>query len=273
MSHYQGKSGSSKLKKQLTMTKEHSMHIIFAPAKEMVEPQTTNSNIQTVDKLTAPAAELSCNTQQILSNLAACSASELGKILHLKSDKLQEQAYSYYANFTKNPSLPAIELYQGVAYRALDIASINKNALDYLNKQLVILSALYGPLKANAYIKPYRLDFTAKLQINGKSLRQFWGKNWDEQFSTNDLIFNLASQEFASLLTKARYEWLDFNFYEQKGGQLKQSSAQLKQARGLCLRACAENNVRSKAELKDLNFAGYTYNVELSQASELVYVR
>lgn len=249
------------------------MHIIFSPAKDMAELQTTNSHAQTVDKLTTTVFALSANSKQIIASLAKCSASELSEILHLKSAKLQAQAYNYYANFSKNQSLPALELYKGVAYRALNIATINEGALNYLNKQLIILSALYGPIKATSMIKPYRLDFAANIKINSQSLRQFWGKNWDEQFQAGQLLFNLASQEFASLLTKERYDWVDFNFYEQKDGQLKQSSAQLKQARGLCLRACAENNVQSKTELKALSFAGYTYNAELSQSNELVYVR
>lgn len=249
------------------------MHIIFSPAKDMAELQTTNNNAQTSDKQTESILELSSDSQAILANLAECSASELGEILHVKSAKLQEQAYVYYANFAQNPSLPAVTLYKGVAYKALDIATLSRPAEDYLNEHLMILSALYGPIKATSMIKPYRLDFTSKLRINSQSLRQFWGKTWDKQFQAGQLLFNLASQEFTKLLTKELYDWVDFNFYEEREGQLKQSSAQLKQARGLCLRACAENKIISKAELKALNFASYTYNAELSQANEFVYVR
>lgn len=238
------------------------MHIIFSAAKKLncVEASTQNW-------------ELSPDSMRLVFVLENLSDEELANVLDLKSEKALAKVKAYIESWHKGTTYTALDMYQGVAYRALEAETLDVAARNYLAKCLYILSALYGPISPQAQIKPYRLDFNSKLVLDGMSLRAFWQAKWDELLQKDELVINLASSEFASVLTASMYDWLDFDFYEKSDSKLHKSSTQLKQARGLCLRACALQNVTERDGFKQLEFADYHYEEALSTPNKFVYVR
>ncbi len=61
------------------------------------------------------------------------------------------------------PATPAAEVYTGVLYSALDLASLDAPARRRANRWLVVVSALYGAVRPTDRIAPYRLAMGVSL--------------------------------------------------------------------------------------------------------------
>ena len=172
------------------------MKIIISPSKGM------NINITENDSYNKPMFLDEANyLANIIKKLSIDELSSYFKI----NKKLAYEVYNYYQQFN-NKIFPAIKLYDGVAYRALDYQSLDDDMKCYLNDRLLILSALYGILRPNDSISLYRLDF-----INNPFDFNLY-KYWDiiNNYFSKELIINLASKEYSKMLNKKI--WLIFIF-------------------------------------------------------------
>ena len=61
------------------------------------------------------------------------------------------------------PASPAIEVYDGVLHRALDAASLDAAGRERASRSLVLASSLFGLLRPDDRIPPYRLPVGARL--------------------------------------------------------------------------------------------------------------
>ena len=66
---------------------------------------------------------------------------------------------------------------------------------------------------------------------------------------------------------------VDFEFYEMKSGKPKTIVVYTKHARGLVVRFCAENQVKTIDEVKAFNYEGYLLNDNMSTENKLVFLR
>jgi len=71
------------------------------------------------------------------------------------------------AVLTTAPTLPASRLYTGVLYEALDLASLPPAATRKARHQLLVFSALFGVVRMNDRLPPYRLSPSARLPRMG----------------------------------------------------------------------------------------------------------
>jgi len=120
------------------------MKIIIAPSK-------TNSLEKIIDKPTRSPIlpELSNSLLEYLSKLKKV---DLAALLKIKG-KILDETYEYYQLSKKNNMIiKAIDFYKGVVFEQLDLKSYTNEQIGYLNERLLILSALYGPLKPNSVI-------------------------------------------------------------------------------------------------------------------------
>ena len=84
-------------------------------------------------------------------------AGEVGRNLHLAD----------------SPALPARELYTGVLYDALDLASLDASSARRAARRIVVVSALYGAVRPTDRLAPYRLSMGVSLPGPGP-LASFW---------------------------------------------------------------------------------------------------
>ncbi|MFZ4462081.1 MAG: peroxide stress protein YaaA [Patescibacteria group bacterium] len=99
-------------------------------------------------------------------------------------DKRFEQAKSLNANILANPTLPAIERYDGVMYRAIGANSFDKRAAKFFDEHVLILSGLFGLVKASDQIPNY------KLPIEAHGLVTFWKEKITRELAAmEDVIF------------------------------------------------------------------------------------
>lgn len=236
------------------------MKIIFSPTKEMnLDTPITNDWILTEE------------TYKIINELKKLSDEEIKKKLKI-NDNILKTVKSYISSFDEKLTYPALFMYNGLSYRTMNPFALNDADIKYLNQHLIILSALYGPISPNTFIKPYRLDFLSKIKIDNKSLKSFWKPLYNLEISNGDTILNLASNEFSELFDKSNYIWIDFEFYENKNDELKSHSTISKKGRGWMVSYLARNKIKNISELKKIKDE-YSYNPELSSDSKMIFIK
>lgn len=252
------------------------MRIITSPAKLM----NINNKSDFLEPTTPQFIEQS---DFIQSHLKEKSPQFLSELMEL-SQKLAEENWERNQNWKKNPSeeesTSALFAFIGEVYRGLDAMSLDKNAVAYLQENYRILSGLYGLLKPSDRVMLYRLEMGRKFQFaNYKNLYEFWSDKITEQLNTelgeDDFLLNLASNEYFKAVNKKKLnaKIIDFEFYEMKSGKPKTIVVYTKHARGLVVRFCAENQVKTIDEVKAFNYEGYLLSDELSTENKLVFLR
>ena len=240
------------------------MKILIPTAKEM------NTEIPSLE-----AKPLSPESQAVLDALATYSAQELESFYKISAEKAQEEYERIQAlkNGIAN-SYPALHLFDGLMYRNIKRENLTKKEQAYLEKHLMITSALYGVIPAFAPIAPHRLDFLMKLKVAGKSLKSHWQAAYEKSIKDEELIFSLLSSEFETVFPKeVREKMVTFKFMEERDGKLKIHSTISKKARGSFLTTLMEGQVTSVEEIKKLSFAGFHYREDLSTGKELAFVK
>lgn len=240
------------------------MKIIFSPAKEM-----------TTDQLTTKAPVLSDTSLAIIQTLQTQSDDQL-KTLYKISDKQVSQVKDYIRHLNVGDAYPALSLYNGLAFRQIDLDTATPEINVYLDQHLRILSALYGPVKASDAIRPYRLDFNTPLKVDDQNLRQLWGKSFNNYFEKGETILNLASQEFSAMLDQDRYHWIDFEFYERdasKANGLKKHATISKKGRGKMLDFLAKNQIQTMKDIQKFATDGYQFDAKHSNENKFVFIK
>lgn len=173
-----------------------------------------------------------------------------------------------------NELYQAFFMYDGLCFRSMERASFDESDLKYVEKNLFILSALYGAVKAFDLISPYRLDFLMKVEIG--NLYKFWGEKISKKvLKDENLIVNLASNEFSKLIKKyiTTEKFLDIEFFEKINGRLKKHSTISKKGRGKMLLFMTKNKIEKIEDLKNFNLDGYKFEEKLSSAEKFVFVK
>ena len=254
------------------------MIIVLSPAKRLKV-----QNITEIDCISAP--RFITKSQNLIDILKNKTTSEIKTLMSL-SDDLSELNFNRYQNWDLHHnytnSKPAIDLFFGDAYKTLDAKSFNNKQLKLLNKKLIILSGLYGMLRAFDLIQEHRLEMGTKLKNNnGNTLYDFWRENITNELNRilskeqNPVIINLASNEYFKVIDKKKlnYKVLNIDFKEEKNGKYKTVAIFAKQARGLMTRFIIENNIDRIQELTAFDYSGYVYSKDLSNDENLVFIR
>ena len=240
------------------------MKILIPTAKEM------NTEIPSLE-----AKPLRPESQAVLDELATYSAQELEDFYKISAEKAQEE-YDHIQALENGTArnYPALQLFDGLMYRNIKRENLTKKEQAYLEKHLMITSALYGVIPAFAPIAPHRLDFLMKLKVAGKSLKNHWQAAYEEAVVGEEVIISLLSSEFETVFPKeVREKMVTFKFMEERDGKLKIHSTISKKARGAFLTALMEGQITSVEEIKKLSFAGFNYREDLSSDKELAFVK
>jgi Uncharacterized protein conserved in bacteria len=154
----------------------------------------------------------------------------------------------YRQDIFVSPHMHAIERYDGVAYEYLDYFSLSSEAHEYLKRNVIIFSNLYGPILGGEHIANYKVK-------QGNAIGSIEpDKFYKERFSYQLDLF-LGESEILDLragyydkfyVTKKPYTTLKFL----KNG--KSVSHWAKAYRGIVLREIAKNNVDSLESFRAL---------------------
>ena len=237
------------------------MKLILSPAKEM-----NGDALEERDWEVSPAAA------KVIEAVREVPEEDLARVLGVKG-KLLDENKAFIEGWNVAKAAPAIELYNGLAFRWLKQVEGWNEGMRYGSEHVRIMSALYGAVAQDSYIKPYRLDMLRPLRVDGKSLKAYWKSEWAELFEEGETVVNCASDEFSTLLDRSRYNWVDVEFYERKDGTLKQHSTTSKKGRGLLVGFAMREQVTDVKQLEAFKEDGFAFDAERSTPEKLVFVR
>lgn len=247
------------------------MKIIISPAKKM------NIDTDTFAPMGLPV--FLSRTKELMDYMKGLSYEE-AKMLWSCNDKIAAQNFERYAQMDLERGLtPAILSYEGIQYQYMSPMVFSETALDYVQKNLRILSGFYGIVKPFDGVTPYRLEMQAKASIGGfKDLYEYWGDSlYQELTSDGDhLILNLASKEYSKCIEKYLGEndlFVTCVFGEEIDGKVVQKGTLVKMARGEMVRFLAENEIDSLEGVKNFHGLGYEFSEELSGEKEYIFIK
>ena len=250
------------------------MIIILSPAKTL-----DFSDYLKLAKNTSSNTPIFLTKAQILAdNLKKFTCQEIAEICHI-SPKLAELNQQRWQNFrveNYHQAKQAIVTFRGDVYKQLNLANYNKLELDYLQKNVLILSGLYGILKPFDAILPYRLEMSSNFTKHGffiDNLYNFWHNDLTKYCQNYELIINLASQEYIKALNKSNLNIIDMIFLDYQQNKLKNIGINAKKARGKTADLMIKNNINNLADLKTLKPLNYQFSLEHSNHKKLIFIR
>lgn len=254
------------------------MLMVISPAKALDE-----SHINA--ELSVTEGHFLKQAEELVSVLKPMGPVDIGQLMHL-SEKLSELNFQRFQDWqlpmNEEKARPAGFMFKGNVYQGLDIRSLDRSSIDYLQTHLRILSGLYGALRPLDMMLPYRLEMGTSLENpKGKNLYAFWdGKvtqwiNGEIEASGTKVLVNLASNEYFKALQKKdiKADVITPQFKDWKNGQYKMISFFAKKARGLMTRYAAENKVEQVEDLKYFDYEGYRFAPDLSSDKDWVFTR
>lgn len=252
------------------------MLIVLSPAKSLDLDSPATTDHRTTPRFIDDAAAL-------VQVLKPYGPADVGKLMSI-SDPLAVLNVTRYGDWHPDhgAARQAIMAFDGDVYTALAARSLDPAALTYVQRQVRILSGLYGVLRPLDGMHPYRLEMGTRLaNPRGKDLYAFWGErvthalHADIREAGAGALVNLASEEY---FKSVKPKLLDVPviapvFQDWKNGKYKIISFFAKRARGLMARYAAERALTDPHALKDFDVDGYAFDAAVSSEREWVFRR
>lgn len=199
------------------------------------------------------------------------SVAELAQKIGISVALAQSMKKMIFEFPNKSLGEPALYAYTGIVFKALESASLSRSAILNANKNLRIISSLYGWLRPDDIIKSYRLEF--KCKANPESISMF---NYLKPEVTSALSKYLEANNCCEILDlmpadaakcidwkslKANTKVWKVDFVETINGIEKTPNAgKLKKLRGTLLRQILSENIDNISSLADLESEDYIYD-------------
>ena len=254
------------------------MLVLLSPAKSLDYDSPLLTKKNTKPRFIEESAEL-------IAELRKLSVGEVGALMSI-SEKLaalnHERFASWERDFNADNSRQAILAFTGDVYQGMELSEWSAGDFATAQKQVRILSGLYGLLRPLDLMQPYRLEMGTKFaNERGKNLYEFWGSkitellNADQKKSGSDAIVNLASNEYFSSVKRKELkgELITPVFKDEKKGTYKIISFYAKKARGMMADYIVRNGITDPADLKGFKTAGYRFSKKESSDGSLVFLR
>lgn len=212
---------------------------------------------------------LESRADEIMASLGRMNAGELSRAVKISLPLAQKLVRMVYDFGDKAHGGEAISAYTGVVFRAFGWGSLGDEARDATCRRVRIVSSLYGWLRPDDIVKPYRLDFTTALAPGGKTFAAYW-----RDAVTDALLASLDSGNHGEVLNllpgdAARcVDWkrvgeragvwrADFREVKPGGGYRTPNAGRLKALRGSLLRQIITENIADAAALSTLTGDDY----------------
>lgn len=237
--------------------------ILIAESKTMMAAERSVSR----EELEANTPCFEDTASEIMVSLRDLTVGEIAAQLKLSGTlaaKMQKMIYEFPFKTTGNR---AIEAYTGVVFKALDFATLTSEAQTRCSNQVRIISSLYGWLRPQDVIKPYRLDFTTRLEEGpsaGKPLNTFWKLHVTKALV--NMLHDSGDKEIINLLPADASKCVDWKLVKRfadvwkvdfqevrEGNVLKTPTAErLKALRGSLLRQIVTEGISGASELRSV---------------------
>lgn len=245
------------------------MKIIISPAKKMKKEEY-------VAPLHRPMFLKEAG--ELLSFLRSLSDEEKAKVWKVKGALLSSSLSSLSMLSLEDIGSPAIFSYDGIQYTYMSPSSFTDSMLEYAEKNLRIISGLYGLLRPLDGVGTYRLEMESPISIPGYGdLYSYWGGKIASSLMEDDrLLVNLASAEYSkavlpylpSTVTVVTPVFLDW-----EKGRYVSKGVYAKMERGEMVRFLAETGAETVEDIMKFSSRGYEFSRFLSDSNTLCFVR
>ena len=215
---------------------------------------------------------------ELLSFLRSLSDSEKAKVWKVKGALLSSSLSFLSMLSLEDSGSPAIFSYDGIQYTYMSPSSFTDSMLEYAEKNLRIISGLYGLLKPLDGVGTYRLEMESPISIPGYGdLYSYWGGKIASSLMEDDrLLVNLASAEYSkavlpylpSTVTVVTPVFLDW-----EKGRYVSKGVYAKMERGEMVRFLAETGAETVEDIMKFSSRGYEFSRFLSDSNTLCFVR
>ena len=245
------------------------MKIIISPAKKMKREEY-------VAPLHRPMFLKEAG--ELLSFLRSLSDSEMAKVWKVKGALLSSSLSSLSMLSLEDIGSPAIFSYDGIQYTYMSPSSFTDSMLEYAEKNLRIISGLFGLLRPLDGVGTYRLEMESPISIPGYGdLYSYWGGKIASSLMEDDrLLVNLASAEYS----KAVLPFLPSSvtvvtpvFLDWEKGRYVSKGVYAKMERGEMVRFLSETGAETVEDIKKFSSRGYEFSHSLSSPNTLCFVR
>ena len=230
------------------------MIILIAESKTMASAMHEISTSEYLNN--TPAGER--QAAEIMKNIASMSVADISRLVKLSDKMAASLRLMAYEFPNKTAGMKAVEAFTGVVFRNLDYPSFSEEEKMTAGDKIRIISSLYGWLRPDDVIKPYRLEFTSPLSPDDTPLARFWrGSVTDELVR---MIKDSGEKEVLDLLPADAAKSIDWkivksvanvwkvDFKELSGENVRSPHAgKLKSFRGKLLRQIILNRLDSAA--------------------------
>ena len=215
---------------------------------------------------------------ELLSFLRSLSDSEMAKVWKVKGALLSSSLSSLSMLSLEDIGSPAIFSYDGIQYTYMSPSSFTDSMLEYAEKNLRIISGLYGLLRPLDGVGTYRLEMESPISIPGYGdLYSYWGGKIASSLMEDDrLLVNLASAEYS----KAVLPFLPSSvtvvtpvFLDWEKGRYVSKGVYAKMERGEMVRFLSETGAETVEDIKKFSSRGYEFSHSLSSPNTLCFVR
>jgi hypothetical protein len=197
---------------------------------------------------------------------------ELEKIFELKDKKLQE-AIENILDILNLPTLPAIERYTGVMFKAMNYQNLSDIEKERANQSILFISGLFGLLKPQDYIPEYKLKISSK--IKDLSITQFWKERLRgilELEIKDKLILDLLPQTHQKVLEYNSLDTIKIQFAKKENGKLKQEGHFSKELKGEFIKYILKKEKITKEYIKAFTHSkGHTFDAEKSSENTYIF--
>ena len=215
---------------------------------------------------------------ELLSFLRSLSDEEKAKVWKVKGALLSSSLSSLSMLSLEDIGSPAIFSYDGIQYTYMSPSSFTDSMLEYAEKNLRIISGLYGLLRPLDGVGTYRLEMESPISIPGYGdLYSYWGGKIASSLMEDDrLLVNLASAEYSkavlpylpSTVTVVTPVFLDW-----EKGRYVSKGVYAKMERGEMVRFLAETGAETVEDIMKFSSRGYEFSRFLSDSNTLCFVR
>ncbi|MGN6087762.1 MAG: YaaA family protein [Actinomycetales bacterium] len=215
------------------------MLILLPPSEGKTSAASRRAPVR-LDSLSFPElTETRARVLETLVELCRTDPSAAAAALGLGPTQLDEVARD--ARLFEAPALPAIEVYTGVLYDALDPATWTSGSRRRATSSLVIVSGLWGALRPADRVPPYRLSMSATLPGLGP-LPRLWRAPLADALrpqAARGLVVDCRSSDYVAawpVPPDLAGRWVQVHVVREQAGRRQVVSHMAKHGRGLLAR-------------------------------------
>lgn len=193
------------------------------------------------------------------------------KQLHdLTGIKKAEEIKKYQHDIFSSTTMPALQRYDGVAYDYLELSTLSQEEKEYLFKQTIVFSNLFGPLRGGDLIPAYKFKQGSALDeiVTEKVYKKEFSSSLDTLLA-DELVLDLRAGFYEKFYALQK-PFITMKFL--KGG--KSVSHWAKAYRGKVLRTLAQVQPKDEQELLNMQYEGLKFIESVpykSKGTMLVY--